>query len=225
MFTLPPDLVPFRTADGSYTLHSPFLVEQYHSKHGAVQESMHVYIRSGLAAIGKEHIDILEVGLGTGLNFLLAWIRCLEGKCTASYTALEPNRLSSDVLGTLRHCDDLAWPGLHEPFLERMTGDPGTWQPEEGGMTFRLLETPVQEIVMDDAFDVVFFDAFGPRTQPDMWTVEVFQRLFRALRKGGVLTTYCAKGEVRRSMKAAGFHVERLKGPPQKAHMLRAIKP
>jgi len=224
MYTPPPDFVPLRTADGSFTLHSEQLTQQYHSIHGAVQESMHVFIKSGIEATGKEHLDILEVGLGTGLNMLLTWIRCIEGKNTVRYTALEPFPVGKEVLRSLAHCNDLAWPGLSEPFLERMAGTAGEWFPEEGGFLFRSRQMPVQEFREMKAYDLVFFDAFSPRVQPEMWTLEVFQGLYDTLRPGGMLVTYCAKGVVRRTMQEAGFAVERLKGPPNKAHMLRAIK-
>jgi len=199
-------------------------MEQYHSVHGAVNESTHVYIKSGLEAVGKPHVDVLEIGLGTGLNLLLTWIRCLEGKCAVNYTALEPFPLSAPTLEALRHCEDMAWPGLHEPFMERMTSAAGAWRPSEDGLAFRMLDTPVLDFDEMNAFDLIYFDAFGPRTQPDMWKSEVFQRMFAALRQGGVLVTYCCKGAVRRTMHEAGFEVERLKGPPGKAHMLRAWK-
>lgn len=224
-FQLPQDLTVIRTADGSLTLHSPLLFEPYHSLHGGVQESTHVYIRSGLDAVGKEQVDALEVGLGTGLNLLLTWIRCLEGKCTVRYTALEPFPLPAASLNALQHCEDLAWPGLHEPFMERMAGPTSVWQTEEGGLVFRKLDTLVQDFSEQEAYDLVYFDAFGPRVQPEMWTLEVFRRMFAALRPGGVLVTYCAKGVVRRSLAEAGFEVERIKGPSGKKHMLRARKP
>lgn len=219
------DLEPFRTGDGSLTLLSPSLQERYHSKHGAVQEGMHVFIRSGIQASGKTHVDILEVGLGTGLNLLLTWIRCWEGKGTASYTALEPFPVPEASLLALDHCNELAWPGLQEPFLERMRSKPDVWQPEEGGLRFRRSLASVQEIEESDAYDLVFFDAFGPRVQPELWRLEVFRVLHRALRSGGMLVTYCAKGIVRRTLMDAGFVVERIAGPPGKSHMLRATKP
>lgn len=215
---------PIRTGDGSLTLHNIHFGEQYHSKHGGVSESMHVFITSGIEASGKERLDVLEVGLGTGLNLLLTWIRCLEGKCRVDYTALEPYPVDRELLDGLHHCQDLAWPGLHEPFLGLMCCEPGVRQPSTDGLAFRKLVASVQEFNEPDSFDVVFFDAFSPRTQPEMWTLDVFQRMYAALRAGGILVTYCAKGEVRRTMQAAGFIVERLKGPPGKSHMLRAIK-
>lgn len=219
-----PDPEPFRTADGSLTLRSAQWGEQYHSVHGAVQESTHVFIKRGLEHVGKAHIDVLEVGLGTGLNLLLTWIRCLEGKCTVGYTALEPYPVSAEHLQALGHCTDLAWPGLHGPFMERMTVHRDTGWEAMGGLTFQRLPQPVQRFTGEAVADVVYFDAFGPPTQPEMWSLEVFQRMHRALRPGGVLVTYCAKGEVRRTLQAAGFTVERLPGPPGKREMLRATR-
>lgn len=221
-----PDFVPHRTADGSLTLRSATLDEHYHSVVGAVNESTHVFIKNGLDAVlgdqAKGHARILEVGLGTGLNLLLTWIRCLEGKCTVDYTALEPHPVSATNLEALDHCADLAWPGLHAPFVERMTTRHGEQWEEHGGLAFKVLPTRAQAFVAHAPFDVIYFDAFGPNTQADMWTLDVFQRMHAALRPGGMLVTYCAKGEVRRTMQAAGFSVERLPGPPGKREMLRA---
>ncbi|MBL7950101.1 MAG: tRNA (5-methylaminomethyl-2-thiouridine)(34)-methyltransferase MnmD [Flavobacteriales bacterium] len=218
------ELSPLRTADGSLTLRNTALDEPYHSVHGAVQESTHVFIKNGLEHLARPHVDVLEVGLGTGLNLLLTWIRCLEGKCTVGYTALEPFPVSPQHLSALDHCADLAWPGLHAPFMERMTAfRQGPWEPF-GGLRFQLLQQHVQEFQEEGVADVIYFDAFGPPTQPDMWTSDVFRRMYTALRPGGVLVTYCAKGEVRRTMQAAGFTVERLPGPPGKREMLRGKK-
>ncbi|HRF82602.1 MAG TPA: tRNA (5-methylaminomethyl-2-thiouridine)(34)-methyltransferase MnmD [Flavobacteriales bacterium] len=218
------DLRPERTADGSLTLRSAVLDEQYHSLHGAVQESTHVFIKAGLEFVGRPHVDVLEIGLGTGLNLLLTWIRCLEGKCTVGYTALEPYPLSVGLLEALDHCNELAWPGLQEPFLERMTVPREEPWEVLGGLRFQLLQQQVQDLQLVAVADVIYFDAFGPPTQPDMWTLDVFHRMFKALRPGGVLVTYCAKGEVRRTMQQAGFSVERLPGPPGKREMLRGRK-
>lgn len=214
-----------RTGDGSLTLRHEALNEQYHSVHGAVTESTHVFIRHGLAHVGKPDVDVLEVGLGTGLNLLLTWIRCMEGKCAVRYTALEPFPLTGPQLDELGHCAELAWPGLHAQFLALMTGPQELWQGAEGGLDLRRRRTPVQELGETNAYDLVYHDAFAPEKQPEMWTPDVFTRLFTALRPGGVLVTYCAKGDVRRTMRAAGFDVERLPGPPGKREMLRATRP
>jgi tRNA U34 5-methylaminomethyl-2-thiouridine-forming methyltransferase MnmC len=220
-----PDFAPYRTADGSYTLRSVQIDEHYHSVVGAVNESTHVFVQSGLehvlATQPQRPVKLLEVGLGTGLNLLLSWIRCLEGKCTVDYTALEPFPVSASNLEELAYCDDLAWPGLHAPYMDRMTTRIGERWEASGGLSFQQLPLPALELHTPEPFDLIYFDAFGPNTQPEMWTLEVFQHMLALLRPGGVLVTYCAKGEVRRTMEAAGFTVERLQGPPGKREMLR----
>lgn len=224
-----PDLKLHRTGDGSLTLRSVTLDEQYHSVFGAVNESTHVYIKAGLehalGATGRDRLDLLEVGLGTGLDLLLTWVRCLEGKCSVRYTALEPHPVSRDLLLALDHCAELAWPGLGPVFMERMTVPREEWWEEYGGLAFRNLCRTVQEWEEVEAYDLVYYDAFAPGVQPEMWTAEVFQRMYDALRCGGSLVTYCSKGEVRRTMQAVGFQVERLAGPPGKREMLRATRP
>jgi tRNA U34 5-methylaminomethyl-2-thiouridine-forming methyltransferase MnmC len=223
-------LVPVRTGDGSFTLRSERLGAFYHSMHGAVQESVHVFIQAGLAHWSRSHpaadrpVDVLEVGLGTGLNMLLTWIRCMEGKGAVRYTALEPDPLSREQLMELAYWDELAWPALKEPFLQMMTaGDEVMLQRED--FQFRSLRLPVLSFQAEAAFDVIYFDAFAPSAQPEMWTPEVFRSMYAALRPGGVLVTFCAKGEVRRTMQQAGFNVDRIQGPPGKRQMIRATRP
>jgi tRNA U34 5-methylaminomethyl-2-thiouridine-forming methyltransferase MnmC len=218
------ELEPLRTGDGSLTLRHAALDEPYHSRHGAVQESTHVFIKHGLEHRALPVVDVLEVGLGTGLNLLLTWVRCLEGKLAVNYTALEPYPLTREQLDALAHCEDLAWPGLHAPFVDLMLGEEEVWRQAEGGLRFRRSMASVQGFSEEDAYDVIYFDAFAPEKQPEMWSADVFVRMFRALRPGGVLVTYCAKGMVRRTMQAAGFRVERLPGPPGKREMLRATR-
>jgi tRNA U34 5-methylaminomethyl-2-thiouridine-forming methyltransferase MnmC len=218
------ELEPLRTGDGSLTLRHAALDEPYHSRHGAVQESTHVFIKHGLEHRALPVVDVLEVGLGTGLNLLLTWVRCLEGKLAVNYTALEPYPLTREQLDALAHCEDLAWPGLHAPFVDLMLGEEEVWRQAEGGLRFRRSMASVQGFSEEDAYDVIYFDAFAPEKQPEMWSADVFVRMVRALRPGGVLVTYCAKGMVRRTMQAAGFRVERLPGPPGKREMLRATR-
>ena len=225
MYTPPSDLVPFRTADGSFTLRSEALGEQYHSVHGAVQESRHVFLAMGLDAIAGSSVNLLEVGLGTGLNALLTWIAADGQHRGVHYTALEPYPLSREVLATMDHsaaCDD---PAKSEAVLDMLTVGESEWQRMSAHFSFRRSGTSVLALEDEAAYDLVYFDAFGPDTQPELWTEEAFHRVHRAMRPGALLVTYCAKGAVRRAMQAAGLRVERLPGPPGKREMLRARKP
>ncbi len=214
-----------RTADGSNTLRNTALDEPYHSVHGALQESWHVFITHGLRAVDRHEVDVLEVGLGTGLNMLLTWLQCVEGKCRVCYTALEPHPLPRPLLEAMDHCAQCGVPTLAGPWLEAMTNAPGRLFEGFGGFRFSWRQTGVQTLEDTAAFDVVYFDAFAPDKQPELWTSAVFGRLFRALRPGGVLVTYSAKGSVRRSLEAVGFAVDKPAGPPGKRQMLRGRKP
>lgn len=214
-----------RTADGSSTLLDPSLEEPYHSLHGALQESWHVFIVNGLRAVDKPEVDVLEVGLGTGLNMLLTWLQCVEGKCRVRYTALEPHPLPRPLLQAVDHCTQCGVPTLTDAWLDAITAAPDTLTEGLGGFRFSWRKAGVEALADEAAFDVVYFDAFAPRKQPDLWTAAVFSRLFTALRPGGVLVTYSAKGEVRRTLEAVGFRVDKPTGPPGKRHMLRARKP
>lgn len=162
------DLRPYRTADGSLTLRNEQLDVFYHSVHGAVSESTHVFIRAGLAevlrrlATEKEErpIDLLEVGLGTGLNLLLTWIQCLEGKCAVNYTSLEPFPLEYVQLADLAYAEELGWPGLRTPFLEMMACR--TTVSTNEGLRFTHRTTPVHDLEENERYDLVYFDAFAP---------------------------------------------------------------
>ncbi|MBL7963983.1 MAG: tRNA (5-methylaminomethyl-2-thiouridine)(34)-methyltransferase MnmD [Flavobacteriales bacterium] len=221
----PGDFVPLTTADGSRTLRSARLGEQYHSVHGAVQESRHVFITMGLKAFQKQQVDVLEVGLGTGLNMLLTWQEAEASDLRVTYTALEPYPPTLEEVMALDHPAAIGAPERAEGFHRAMAETAGELVGLSQAFRFQRLATPVQELQRTDAFDLVYFDAFGPEAQPEMWTAEVFTGLFRAMRPGALLVTYCAKGVVRRTLLSAGFHVERLPGPPGKREMLRACRP
>ncbi len=224
MYTPPSDFAPYRTNDGSLTLRSKQLDEHYHSVVGALRESRHVFIDAGLRCVPSERIDLLEVGLGTGLNLLLSWIEAERAGRKISYTAIEPFPLDVAALRALDHATICGVEEKRSRFEELMTFRANAWIEADDHLRFRRIERPVQELTDEVAYDVIYFDAFGPNTQPEMWTFDVFTCMHRALRPGGILVTYCAKGEVRRTMQAAGFSVERLQGPPGKREMLRATK-
>ena len=205
-----------KTADGSFTLFIPEVQETYHSTHGAVQESIHVFIENGLKACDKEMIRVLEVGLGTGLNAMLTLQHATQ---KIDYCALEPYPLSKEIL------NELVTSGSDQFEMKFHASNVGEWISIQENFSFVRMEIGLEEFSSEEKFDVIYYDAFGPRVEPGLWTLERLQQCFNLLNEGGVFVTYCAKGEVRRNLQAAGFVVERLAGPPGKREMLRGVKP
>jgi tRNA U34 5-methylaminomethyl-2-thiouridine-forming methyltransferase MnmC len=214
------------TGDGSVTIHLPEWDEQYHSKHGAIVEAVHVFIVAGLQFwhnhnSGKE-VSIMEIGFGTGLNALLTLLEASDKNLQISYTAVEGYPLEISEVRKLNYFRLLH--ASEEDFLKLHSVD---WELlSEINSNFQLIKRRqfFSEIKDKNVFDLIYFDAFGARVQPELWTEEIFLKMFNALKLGGVLVTYAAKGSVRRAMQAVGFKVERLPGPPGKREMLRAIK-
>ena len=204
-----------QTADGSFTLFIPEVQETYHSTHGAVQESMHVFIENGLKACDKEMIRVLEVGLGTGLNAILTLQHATK---KIDYCALEPYPLSKEIL------NELVTSGSDQFEMKFHASNVGEWISIQENFSFARMEVGLEEFQSEEKFDIIYYDAFGPRVEPGLWTLERLQQCFNLLNEGGVFVTYCAKGEVRRNLQAAGFVVERLAGPPGKREMLRGKK-
>ena len=214
------------TADGSTTIHLPEWNEQYHSKHGAILEAMHVFIESGLNHwIGQhpnEPISILEIGFGTGLNAFLNLIEASNKNLTLTYTGIEAYPIQSSEIKQLNYAAMLKasekdFMRLHEVEWEH---------PSKINLNFQLIKKKMFFSEIDDELthDLIYFDAFGPRVQPELWTEEVFKKMFLALQPKGILVTYSATGSVRRAMQTVGFTVERLPGPPGKREMLRGTK-
>ncbi|MBK9699309.1 MAG: SAM-dependent methyltransferase [Flavobacteriales bacterium] len=173
----------------------------------------------------RQDVDVLEVGLGTGLNMLLTWLQVVEGKCRVRYTALEPHPLPRPLLQAVDHCAQCGVPTLTDAWLDAMTAAPGALTEGLGAFRFTWRQAGVEALTDTAAFDVVYFDAFAPRKQPELWTAEVFTRLFRALRPGGVLVTYSAKGEVRRTLEAVGFRVRSSPARPANGRCCAATSP
>jgi tRNA U34 5-methylaminomethyl-2-thiouridine-forming methyltransferase MnmC len=211
-----------QTADGSHSFEINAGAETYHSRHGAVQESTHVFIASGLRAIeSKQHIRVFEVGFGTGLNALLSWREATASQRKIEYTALEPFPLTTEEARLLNYANA----DEHDGFI-RMHGEAnGTIDVSAYFTLIRLAATYPAHPSEKEHYDIIYYDAFGPNTQPLLWTLECFEKAFDLLVRGGMLVTYCAKGQVRRDLQSAGFEVERLAGPPGKREMLRARKP
>lgn len=207
-----------QSADGSTTLWVPGLDEHYHSIHGALTESQHVFIDAGLKAIHTSTIRILEVGLGTALNARLTLDQAKQDGTIIEYDALEKFPLTKEEIEAV----GLQGMSKEAPFL---TATPGAVTQIADQFTFRLLVEDLKTFEGDQgSYDLIYFDAFAPSAQPDLWTDAIFENMFKLLKPGGALVTYCAKGVVKRSMKAAGFEVEALPGPPRKREMTRAWK-
>ncbi len=223
IFSMKTDLVV--SADGSHTLFVPGLNEHYHSVHGAVQESMHVFINAGLRVCERSQINILEIGFGTGLNALLTFLETESTGKTVNYFSFEPFPLLPEVWKKLNYPGILSKPGLAEVFT-KMHQSP--WGREVAlSERFNLLkynERVEEAFLSSNFFHLVFFDAFAPAVQPELWAYAVFKKLFDACAKDAILVTYSATGQVRRNLESAGFEVERIPGPPGKREMLRARK-
>ena len=213
------------TADGSKTIRIKDWDEQYHSKHGAIQEAYHVFIKHGLHLFQNQDVHILEIGFGTGLNALITFLETSKSNSKIEYYGVEAFPVTQEELSQLNYISALDAQHLKKEF-ELMHSSP--WH-ERVALSDRFSLYKKQcgftEITYEACFNLIYFDAFGARVQPELWTEDVFRIMFKALKKGGVLVTYAAKGSVRRAMQAVGFTVERLPGPPGKREMLRAIKP
>lgn len=209
------------------TLSLPNSDEHYHSMHGALQESTHVYIQNGLLQIQKSTVRILEIGLGTGLNCLLTYDTFLksENMHLIEYTAVEAHPIDPDIIAELGYHNQIKSIDS-EKFLKQLHTSPANTTFEAATNFYCLLHhRKIEEITLPkNEYDLVYFDAFGPRTQPEMWSEEILQKMFDSIDSGGMLLTYCAKGSVKRSLKSIGFLVESLPGPPGKREITRALK-
>jgi tRNA U34 5-methylaminomethyl-2-thiouridine-forming methyltransferase MnmC len=214
------------TEDGSHSIYLPELDEHYHSRHGAIQESKHVFISAGLRFIcpGLSKAEVLEIGLGTGLNAFLTWLESKNFSNDISYTALEPFPVSKALVEQLNY-PELLEAEADKRIFEKIHKLPFDREEQfSDKFTFLKKCLTVQEAELQQKYHLVYFDAFGPRVQPDMWTEEVFRKLYDCLLPGGAAVTYCAKGEVKRVLKTIGFEVETLPGPPGKREMIRAAR-
>lgn len=213
------------TDDGSPTLFVPELNEHYHSSFGAVQESMHVFIEAGLNSLpGKETaINILEVGFGTGLNALLTVLHSF-GK-TIFYHGIDAYPVDEGKIAQLDYPGFIKVEKAKNLFKNMHLVE---WN-EDSVITEKFMlkkeRAKIEEnILVSEKYDLIYFDAFAPEVQPELWTAEVFKKLFDATKPGGILVTYSSKGLVKQNLRTAGFVVKRLPGPPGKRHMLRATK-
>ncbi|WP_088323779.1 tRNA (5-methylaminomethyl-2-thiouridine)(34)-methyltransferase MnmD [Polaribacter tangerinus] len=209
------------TSDGSSTIHLPDWNEQYHSKNGSINETYHVFIESGLKQLAKNKVAILEIGFGTGLNCFITY---LEAQKEIDYVGVEAYPVTPEEVEKMNFIDVLN-AGDKKDVFDKMHAT--TWE-EKHKISSNFSLTKRKQFFEDiediNNFDLIYFDAFGARVQPQLWTEDIFAKMFTSLKENGILVTYSAKGSVRRAMQAVGFLVERLPGPPGKREMLRAIK-
>jgi tRNA U34 5-methylaminomethyl-2-thiouridine-forming methyltransferase MnmC len=213
------------TGDGSKTIRIVDLDENYHSSHGALQEALHVFIKNGLLEFKeKSQISIFEMGFGTGLNAFLSAIKSSDLKLKIEYSGVEAFPVSEDEIIALEYAQLVGgenvelYKKIHSSSWEKMN---------EISAFFALkkIKNQLQNLELEkESFDIIYYDAFGPRAQDEMWSVELFQKMYDSLKVGRFLVTYCAKGQVKRNMKEVGFTIEPLPGPPGKREMTRAWK-
>ncbi len=217
------------TSDGSHSVFSEKFNADYHSKHGAIQESQHVFIKSGLQYFLQnsqpETLRIFEMGFGTGLNAFLTFLEMQNSNVNIEYTAVEQYPLTEEVYTSLNYAELLVAENHKFDFLKMHECEWNIFCTISSKFALRKMNAQLQTLNHDQQYHLVFFDAFAHSAQPELWEAEIFSQLFNTMEAGGVLVTYSAKGQVRRNLQAAGFEVERIQGPPGKREMLRAIKP
>jgi len=212
------------TTDGSHTVLSTETNETYHSENGAINESVHVYIQNGLSQITKNEINILEIGFGTGLNALLTYQYALEHTKQINYFSIEKFPLEQEVIGQLNYPEQLNIE--KESFLKLHQCKWDNW--EQINNNFKLFKRQADLTKFDfsklNNIDLVYYDAFSPSKQPELWTEEIFRQLYQIMSTDGFLTTYSSAGIVKRALRAAGFKVKRKPGPKGKFHILNAFR-
>ncbi len=212
------------TADGSKTLHIKDWDEPYHSKHGAIQEAYHVFIKNGLTLFENRSLSILEIGFGTGLNALITLLEAPKYNLDIEYHGIERYPVTLEELSQLNYISALQAEELSSEFTKMHCSSWNVAAAITERFTLKKRQIDFQELRCVNVYNLVYFDAFGARVQPELWTEELFSRMYTALQAKGILVTYAAKGSVRRAMQTVGFTVERLPGPPGKREMLRATK-
>ncbi len=213
----------FITDDGSTSIHLPEIDEQYHSKHGAIQEAYHVFIKAGLDLF-TDDVAILEIGFGTGLNCFITYLESVKRNLIIDYIGVEAYPVSTNEVKQLNYVTELK-ATEHQQIFDKL--HQVNWEEKQlitDNFKLTKQKKDFNDINDKNKYNLIYFDAFGARVQPELWTEDIFKLMYNALQENGVLVTYSAKGSVRRAMQAVGFTVERLPGPKGKREMLRAQK-
>ncbi len=208
------------TADGSMTIYLPEMDEHYHSYHGALQEALHVFIENGIKKLPyKEEIAVFELGLGTGLNALLTALWANENNQKVDYFGLEAFPVEVEMNLNMNYQDLIPNDLATEYFTKIIVAEWDKSVVISERFQIKKVEETIQNLSVSNQFDVVFFDAFGPRAQEEMWEYNVLEKTVQLLKSGGLFVTYCAKGQLKRDLKTLGLKVETLPGPPGKREM------
>jgi tRNA U34 5-methylaminomethyl-2-thiouridine-forming methyltransferase MnmC len=212
------------TNDGSTTIHLIDWDESYHSKHGAIQEAYHVFIKSGLSLFEVKSVSILEIGFGTGLNAFITYLETKKVNQTIDYIGLEAYPVQVEEALQMNYVSELNASDEIEIFNKMHKCN---WEEKQNiSDKFSLTKRKqfFQDVTDENAFDLIYFDAFGFRVQPELWSLEIFKKMYLALKPNGILVTYACRSSIKNAMLECGFKVEKLPGAPGKREMLRAIK-
>lgn len=212
------------TKDGSTTIHLPELNETYHSKFGAIQEAYHVFIKMGFELFSQESISILEIGFGTGLNAFITFLEAQKNNKTIDYVGVEAYPVALEEAMQMNYVSELNSSDKNEMFNEMHIC---TWEEKHKiSQTFCLTKRKqlFEDIIDENRFDLIYFDAFGFTVQPNLWNEIIFAKMYKSLKSGGVLVTYACRTSIKNAMLSSGFSVEKLPGAPGKREMLRATK-
>lgn len=212
------------TADSSDTLYVPALDEHYHSIYGAWQESVHVFIKEGFLKIRKPSIAVFEMGFGTGLNALLTMIEAVKHGIEVTYHSIDLHPLNEDIINQLNHKKFIDQ-NFHSSVNRIYRCTWGRPVPIVRNFHLTKIKADLLSYHFTAEYDLVYYDAFGPEKQPELWQTSLFQKIFQSMIPEGLLVTYAAKGQVRRNLEDAGFRVNRIPGPRGKREMIRARKP
>ena len=212
------------THDGSTTIHLPDWDESYHSKHGAIQEAYHVFIKSGLSLFEGKSVSILEIGFGTGLNAFITYLEAEKANQNINYVGVEAYPVLLDEALQMNYVLELNALDKVTVFNEMHQSLWDERYSVSNNFTLTKRKQFFQDISDVNQFDLIYFDAFGFRVQPELWSFEIFRKMFTSLKSGGVLVTYACRGSIKRAMLDCGFIVEKLPGAPGKREMLRGIK-
>ena len=213
-----------QTLDGSTTIHIADWEECYHSKHGAIQEAQHVFIKNGLSLFQNQKITILEIGFGTGLNAFITLLEAKKMQQTIDYVGVEAYPISADEVLNMNYVAELDAMQESSVFNKMHESDWGEKIVLNDDFVLTKRKQFFEEIDDENKFDLVYFDAFGYRVQPELWSTAIFDKMYKSLKMNGVLVTYAARGIVKRNMIEVGFKVEKLEGPPGKRETFRARK-